>query len=38
MNAWTTDNAVTSFADPFDASAVPCETQYDWVEAYAYTP
>jgi len=38
MNAWPTDNAVTSFAGPFDASAVPCEAQYDWVEAYAYTP
>ncbi len=38
MNAWPTDNSVTSFAGPFDASAVPCEAQYDWVEAYTYTP
>jgi hypothetical protein len=38
MNAWPTDNSVTSFAGPFDSSAVPCEAQYDWVEAYTYTP
>ena len=38
MNAWPTDNSVTSFAGPFDATAVPCEAQYDWVEAYTYTP
>lgn len=38
MNAWPTDNGVTSFAGPFDPSAIPCEAQYDWVEAYTYTP
>ncbi len=38
MNAWPTNNAVTSFAGPFNADAVPCEAQYDWVEAYTYTP
>lgn len=38
MNAWPTDNSVTSFAGPFDATAVPCEAQYDWVEAYSYVP
>jgi hypothetical protein len=38
MNAWPTNNAVTSFAGPFDPAAVPCEAQYDWVEAYSYTP
>jgi beta-glucanase (GH16 family) len=38
MNAWPTDNSVTSFAGPFDATAVPCEAHYDWVEAYTYTP
>lgn len=38
MNAWPTDNSVTSFAGPFDATAVPCEAQYDWVEAYHYVP
>lgn len=38
MNAWPTDNAVTSFAGPFDPNAVPCEAQYDWVEAYTYSP
>jgi beta-glucanase (GH16 family) len=38
MNVWPTDNAVTSFAGPLDASAIPCEAQYDWVQAYSYTP
>jgi beta-glucanase (GH16 family) len=38
MNAWPTDNSVTTFAGPFDASAVPCEAQYDWIEAYTYAP
>lgn len=38
MNAWPTDNAVTSFAGHFDDTAVPCEAQYDWVEAYSYVP
>jgi beta-glucanase (GH16 family) len=38
MNAWPTDNAVTSFAGPLDTSAIPCEAQYDWVAAYSYTP
>jgi beta-glucanase (GH16 family) len=38
MNAWPTNNAVTTFAGNFDANAVPCEAQYDWVEAYSYTP
>jgi len=38
MNAWPTDNAFTSFAGPFDPSAIPCEAQYDWVEAYTYAP
>lgn len=38
MNAWPTNTAVTTFAGPFDPSAVPCEAQYDWVEAYTYTP
>ncbi len=31
MNAWPTDNSVTSFAGPFDPTAVPCEADYDWV-------
>ncbi|HVY31605.1 MAG TPA: family 16 glycosylhydrolase [Polyangiaceae bacterium] len=38
MNAWPTDNAVTQFAGPFNPAAVPCEAQYDWIEAYSYTP
>jgi beta-glucanase (GH16 family) len=38
MNAWPTNNAVTMFAGPFDSAAVPCEAQYDWVEAYNYAP
>jgi hypothetical protein len=38
MNAWPTNNAVTSFAGPLDTSAIPCEAQYDWVAAYSYTP
>jgi endo-1,3-1,4-beta-glycanase ExoK len=38
MNAWPTDNAVTSFAGKLDTSAIPCEAQYDWVAAYAYSP
>ncbi|HEX2869829.1 MAG TPA: family 16 glycosylhydrolase [Polyangiaceae bacterium] len=38
MNAWPTDTSVTTFAGPFDPSAIPCEAQYDWVEAYTYTP
>ena len=38
MNAWPTNNAVTSFAGPFNQAAVPCEAQYDWVAAYTYTP
>lgn len=38
MNAWPTNNAVTSFAGPFNPAAVPCEAQYDWVEAYTYSP
>jgi beta-glucanase (GH16 family) len=38
MNAWPTNNAFTSFAGPFDPNAVPCEAQYDWVEAYTYVP
>lgn len=38
MNVWPTDNAITSFAGPLDASAIPCEAQYDWVQAYSYTP
>ena len=38
MNAWPTDNSVTTFAGAFNADAVPCEAQYDWIEAYTYTP
>jgi endo-1,3-1,4-beta-glycanase ExoK len=38
MNVWPANNAVTQFAGTFDPSAVPCEAQYDWVEAYAYVP
>jgi beta-glucanase (GH16 family) len=38
MNAWPTDNSVTSFAGHFDPASVPCEAQYDWVEAYSYVP
>ena len=38
MNAWPTDNSVTQFAGPFNPAAVPCEAQYDWIEAYSYTP
>jgi hypothetical protein len=38
MNAWPTDNAVTSFAGQLDASAIPCEAQYDWVQVWSYQP
>jgi hypothetical protein len=38
MDAWPTDNSVTSFAGTFEATAVPCEAQYDWVEATSYLP
>lgn len=38
MNAWPTDNSITSFAGPLDASAIPCEAQYDWVQVFSYTP
>lgn len=38
MNAWPANYAVTQFAGQFDPSAVPCEAQYDWVEAYTYAP
>jgi beta-glucanase (GH16 family) len=38
MNAWPTNNAITTFAGTFDPNAVPCEAQYDWVEAYTYIP
>jgi beta-glucanase (GH16 family) len=38
MNAWPTDNAHTNFAGTFDPNAVPCEADYDWIEAYTYTP
>jgi hypothetical protein len=38
MNAWPTDNSVTSFAGTFDAIAVRCEAQCDWVEAAIYVP
>ncbi|MDF3071794.1 MAG: hypothetical protein K0R38_7395 [Polyangiaceae bacterium] len=38
MNAWPANYAVTQFAGPFDPNAVPCEAQYDWVEAYTYAP
>ena len=38
MNAWPTDNSVTSFAGPLDASAIPCEAQYDWIQVFSYTP
>ena len=38
MNAWPNDNSVTSFAGHFDETAIPCEAQYDWVEAYRYVP
>ena len=38
MNAWPTNNAVTNFAGTFDPAALPCEAQYDWVEAYTYVP
>lgn len=38
MNAWPTDNSVTSFAGPLDTSAIPCEAQYDWVEVWSYQP
>jgi endo-1,3-1,4-beta-glycanase ExoK len=38
MNAWPTNNAVTSFAGTFDPTAVPCEAQYDWVQVCSYTP
>lgn len=37
-NAWPTNNAVTTFAGTFDPNAVPCEAQYDWIEAYDYMP
>jgi len=38
MNAWPANYAVTQFAGPFEPTAVPCEAQYDWVEAYTYSP
>lgn len=38
MNAWPTNNAVTTFAGTFDPAAVPCEAQYDWVQVYSYAP
>ncbi|RYZ05848.1 MAG: glycosyl hydrolase family protein [Myxococcales bacterium] len=38
MNAWPANDAVTQFAGAFDAGSVPCEAQYDWVEAYRYSP
>ena len=38
MNAWPTNNAFTTFAGPLDVNAVPCEADYDWVEAYTYVP
>jgi endo-1,3-1,4-beta-glycanase ExoK len=38
MNAWPTDNSVTSFAGPLDATAIPCEAQYDWVQVFSYEP
>jgi beta-glucanase (GH16 family) len=38
MNAWPTDNSITSFAGALDASAIPCEAQYDWVQVFSYTP
>lgn len=38
MNAWPTDNAVTSFAGQLDPSAIPCEAQYDWVQVWSYQP
>jgi endo-1,3-1,4-beta-glycanase ExoK len=38
MNAWPTDNSVTSFAGPLDADAIPCEAQYDWIQVFSYDP
>jgi beta-glucanase (GH16 family) len=38
MNAWPTDNSVTSFAGPLDTNAIPCEAQYDWIQVFSYTP
>lgn len=38
MNAWPANYAATQFAGPFEPTAVPCEAQYDWVEAYTYSP
>jgi hypothetical protein len=38
MNAWPTNNQVTSFAGPLDTDAIPCEAHYDWVQVFSYTP
>ena len=38
MNVWPTNNQVTSFAGPLDTSAIPCESQYDWVQVFSHTP
>jgi beta-glucanase (GH16 family) len=38
MNAWPTNNQVTSFAGALDANAIPCEAQYEWVQVFSYTP
>jgi beta-glucanase (GH16 family) len=38
MNAWPANYDVTKFAGPLEPTAIPCEAQYDWVEAYTYAP
>lgn len=38
MNAWPTNNQVTTFAGPLDANSIPCEAQYEWVQVSSYTP
>jgi endo-1,3-1,4-beta-glycanase ExoK len=38
MNAWPTNNQITSFAGPLDTTAIPCEARYDWVQVSSYTP
>jgi beta-glucanase (GH16 family) len=38
MNAWPTNNQITSFAGPLDTNAIPCEAEYEWVQVFAYTP
>jgi beta-glucanase (GH16 family) len=38
MNAWPTDNSVTSFAGALDVNAIPCEAQYEWIQVFSYRP